>query len=67
MVDTYNVIKSGVPNAIKAFDEILKPLGKRPWEFVWIPAISLINLKSKEMLDEAAIPTASLHPTPCET
>ena len=29
LVDTYNVLKSGVPNAIKVFDEVLKPLGKR--------------------------------------
>ena len=27
LVDTYNVLKSGVPNAIKAFDEVLRPLG----------------------------------------
>ncbi len=30
LVDTYNVIKSGVPNAIKVFNEILKPKGIRP-------------------------------------
>lgn len=30
LVDTYNVIKSGVPNAIKAFNQVLVPLGKRP-------------------------------------
>ncbi|MEG1049539.1 MAG: nicotinate phosphoribosyltransferase, partial [Oscillospiraceae bacterium] len=30
LVDTYNVIKSGIPNAIKVFDEVLKPLGKKP-------------------------------------
>lgn len=30
LVDTYNVLKSGIPNAIKVFDEVLKPLGKRP-------------------------------------
>ncbi|MEG3041807.1 MAG: nicotinate phosphoribosyltransferase, partial [Clostridium sp.] len=30
LVDTYNVLKSGIPNAIKVFNEILKPLGKRP-------------------------------------
>ncbi|MBE6049202.1 MAG: nicotinate phosphoribosyltransferase [Clostridium sp.] len=30
LVDTYNVIKSGLPNAIKVFDEILKPQGIRP-------------------------------------
>ena len=27
LVDTYNTLQSGVPNAIRAFDEILKPLG----------------------------------------
>ena len=27
LVDTYNTLKSGVPNAIRAFNEILKPLG----------------------------------------
>ena len=30
LVDTYNVLKSGVPNAIRVFDEVLKPLGMRP-------------------------------------
>ena len=28
LIDTYNVLKSGLPNAIKVFDEVLKPLGK---------------------------------------
>ncbi len=27
LVDTYNTLKSGVPNAIKAFNEVLKPMG----------------------------------------
>lgn len=27
LVDTYDVLRSGVPNAIKAFDRVLKPLG----------------------------------------
>ena len=27
LVDTYNTLKSGVPNAIRAFNEILKPMG----------------------------------------
>ena len=27
LVDTYNVLKSGVPDAIRAFNEVLKPLG----------------------------------------
>ena len=27
LVDTYNTLHSGVPNAIRAFNEVLKPLG----------------------------------------
>ncbi len=27
LVDTYNTLQSGIPNAIRAFDEILKPMG----------------------------------------
>ena len=30
LVDTYNVLRHGVPDAIKVFDEVLKPMGKRP-------------------------------------
>ena len=27
LVDTFNTLKSGIPNAIRAFDQVLKPLG----------------------------------------
>ncbi len=27
LIDTYHVLKSGLPNAVKVFDEVLKPLG----------------------------------------
>ncbi|NLW79241.1 MAG: nicotinate phosphoribosyltransferase [Ruminococcaceae bacterium] len=30
LVDTYSTLKSGVPNAIRVFDEVLKPLGIAP-------------------------------------
>ncbi len=30
LIDTYNVLKSGLPNAIRCFDEVLKPMGARP-------------------------------------
>ena len=30
LVDTYNVLKSGVPNAIKVFNEEIVPRGYRP-------------------------------------
>jgi len=29
LIDTYNVLKSGLPNAIRVHNEILKPLGKK--------------------------------------
>lgn len=30
LIDTYNTLESGLPNAIRVFDEILKPQGIRP-------------------------------------
>ena len=30
LVDTYNVLKSGVPNAIRTFNEVVVPMGYRP-------------------------------------
>ena len=30
LVDTYNVLKSGVPNAIRVFNEVVLPKGFRP-------------------------------------
>lgn len=30
LIDTYNILQSGLPNAIKVFDEVLKPKGIRP-------------------------------------
>lgn len=54
LVDTYNVLKSGIPNAIKAFDEVLKPLGKRPVGIrIDSGDITYLSKKAREMLDEA--------------
>ena len=57
LIDTYNVLKSGVPNAIKAFDEILKPLGARP-KGVRIDSgdITYLSRKVRKMLDDAGYP-----------
>ncbi len=30
LVDTYNVLRHGVPDAIKVFDEVLKPMASAP-------------------------------------
>ena len=54
LVDTYNVLKSGVPNAIKVFDEVLKPIGKRP-KGIRIDSgdIAYLSKKARKMLDAA--------------
>ncbi|MGL5151499.1 MAG: nicotinate phosphoribosyltransferase [Clostridium sp.] len=54
LIDTYNVKKSGLPNAIKVFDEILKPLGKRPVGIrIDSGDITYLTKKCRKMLDEA--------------
>ena len=54
LVDTYNVLNSGIPNAIKVFDDVLKPLGKRP-NGVRIDSgdITYLSKKCRKMLDDA--------------
>ncbi len=54
LVDTYNVLKSGIPNAIKVFDEVLKPMGARPVG-VRIDSgdITYLSKKCRKMLDDA--------------
>ena len=54
LVDTFDILRSGVPNAIKAFNEVLKPLGKRP-KGIRIDSgdIAYYSRKAREMLDKA--------------
>ena len=61
LVDTYNVLKSGIPNAIKVFDEVLKPLGIRP-KGVRIDSgdIAYLSVKARKMLDEAGYPDCGI-------
>lgn len=54
LVDTYDVLKSGVPNAIKAFDKVLKPLGiKKCGIRLDSGDITYLSKKARKMLDEA--------------
>ncbi len=61
LVDTYNVLKSGVPNAIKVFDEVLKPMGKRP-KGIRIDSgdIAYLSKKARVMLDNAGYPDCKI-------
>lgn len=56
LVDTYNVLKSGIPNAIKAHEEILKPRGQR-LKGVRIDSgdIAYLSKEARKMLDEAGM------------
>ncbi len=57
LVDTYNVLTSGIPNAIKVFDEFLLPQGKRP-KGIRIDSgdIAYLSKKARKMLDDAGYP-----------
>ena len=54
LVDTYNTIKEGMPNAIKIFDEEIVPLGFRP-KSIRIDSgdIAYLSKECRKMLDEA--------------
>ncbi len=57
LVDTYNVLKSGVPNAIKAFNEVLKPLGVTSCGIRLDSGdLTYLSKKARKMLDEAGWP-----------
>ena len=54
LVDTYNTLKSGVPNAIRAFNEVLKPLGITKCGIRLDSGdMAYLSQKAREMLDEA--------------
>ena len=54
LVDTYNVLKSGIPNAIKVFDEVLAPMGYRPAGIrIDSGDITYLTKKARKMLDDA--------------
>ena len=61
LVDTYNVLKSGIPNAIKIFNEVLVPLGCRP-KGIRIDSgdITYLSKKARKMLDDAGFPDCKI-------
>lgn len=54
LVDTYNTLRDGIPNAIKTFNEVVLPLGYRP-KGIRIDSgdIAYLSKESRKMLDEA--------------
>lgn len=61
LVDTYNALKSGVPNVIRVADEYLKPRGFRP-KGVRIDSgdIAYLSKKTRKMLDAAGYPDVKI-------
>ncbi len=61
VVDTYDTIRSGVPNAIRAFNDVLTPMGRRPVS-VRIDSgdITYLSKKVRKMLDEAGYPDCQI-------
>lgn len=56
LVDTYNTLKSGIPNAIKVFKEVLLPQGKTDCAIRLDSGdISYLSKKARKMLDEAGL------------
>lgn len=54
LIDTYNTIESGLPNAIKVFNEVLKPKGYKP-KAVRLDSgdLAYLSKKVRKILDEA--------------
>ncbi len=61
LVDTYNVLRSGVPNAIKVFKEEVVPRGCRP-RGIRIDSgdIAYLSKGARKMLDEAGFPDCKI-------
>ena len=54
LVDTYNVLRSGVPNAIRAFKEVLEPLGVTKCGIRLDSGdMAYLTRKARKMLDDA--------------
>ncbi len=61
VVDTYDTLRSGVPNAIRAFHDVLVPMGKRP-KSVRIDSgdITYLSKRVRKLLDEAGFPDCDI-------
>ena len=61
LIDTYNVLQSGLPNAIKVFNEVVVPAGFRP-KGVRIDSgdITYLSKKCRKILDDAGFPDCAI-------
>lgn len=56
LVDTYNTIKTGIPNAIRVAHEVLEPMGKR-LKGIRIDSgdLTYLTVQARDMLDKAGL------------
>lgn len=61
LVDTYNVLKTGIPNAVEAFKREILPRGFRP-KGIRIDSgdITYLSKKARKMLDDAGFPDCNI-------
>ena len=61
LVDTYNSLKSGVPNAIRAFNEVLRPLGITKCGIRFDSGdMAWLTKEARKMLDESGWPECQI-------
>jgi nicotinate phosphoribosyltransferase len=61
LVDTYNVLQSGVPNAIRAFQEVLLPQGITNCAIrIDSGDLTYLSRRAREMLDKAGLPQCKI-------
>ena len=61
LVDTYNTLKSGVPNAIRAFNEVLRPMGITKCGIRLDSGdMAYLSQEARKMLDEAGWPECQI-------
>jgi nicotinate phosphoribosyltransferase len=61
LADTYNTLKSGVPNAIRVFKEVLLPRGISEFAIRLDSGdISYLSKKARKMLDDAGLPQCKI-------
>ena len=62
LIDTYDTMDKGLPDAIKAFDEVLAPMGKRP-KGVRINSgdLAYLSKKIRRVLNESGYPDCDIY------
>jgi nicotinate phosphoribosyltransferase len=61
LVDTYNVLESGIPNAVRAFEEILRPMGITKCGIrIDSGDLAYLTREARRMLDDAGWPGCTI-------